>query len=47
MTQAQGGHDARRWLEIFNKVKDEMPIAFKELERDFRSLLGEKSEQGH
>ena len=47
MTQAQGGHDARRRLEIFNKVKDEMPIALKELERDFRTLLGEKSEQGH
>lgn len=47
MTHAQGGHDARRWLEIFNKVKDEMPIALKELEHEFRALLGDKSEQGH
>jgi hypothetical protein len=47
MPLAQGGHDTKRWLEIFNKVKDEMPIALKELERDFRMLLGDKSEQGH
>lgn len=45
MTQAQGGHDTNRWLQIFNEVKDEMPVALKELERDFRSLLGDKSEQ--
>lgn len=44
MVQAQGGHDAKRWLEILNKVKDEMPTALKELERDFRMLLGDKSE---
>lgn len=47
MSQAHGHYDARRWLEIFNQVKDEMPLALKELERDFRTLLGDNSEQEH
>ncbi len=45
--QEQGGHAAKRWLEIFNQVKDDIPVALKELERDFRALLGDKGEQGH
>jgi hypothetical protein len=45
ITQKQGGHDTNLWLEIFKQVKDEMPMALKELERDFRALLGDKGEQ--
>jgi hypothetical protein len=47
MTQNQGGHDVHKWYEIFQHVKDEMPVALKELERDFRLLLGDRSEQCH
>ena len=46
-TEKQGGHDAKRWLEIFQQVKDEMPIALKELERDLRAMLGDRGEQSH
>ncbi len=47
VTQKQGEHDIRRWLKIFNQVKNEMPVALKELERDFRLLMGDKGEQCH
>lgn len=47
MTQKTGTGDARKWLSIFEKVRDEMPVALKELACDFRTLLGDKSEQGH
>lgn len=46
-TQKQGGHDVERWHEIFQQVKDEMPVTLKGLERDFRLLLGDKGEQCH
>ena len=45
VTQQQGGQDATRWLEIFKQVREEIPVALKELEHEFRSLLGDKSEQ--
>lgn len=47
MHQPQGTHDARQWLDIFKKVKEEMPVALQDLEREFRSLLGDNSEQSH
>lgn len=45
--QEKGSHDTRAWLEIFKKVRDQMPKALGELERDFRALLGDHSEQSH
>lgn len=32
---------------VLKKVRDEMPMALGDLEREFRSLLGDNSGQGH
>ena len=45
--QDRGGHDTKRWLEIFKKVKEDMPVALDDLAREFRGLLGDNSEQSH
>ena len=47
MQHPHEGTSTEKWMEIFKKVRDEMPVALKELERDFRGLLGDKGEQGH
>ena len=32
------------WIKLFNRVNDEIPIALKELESEFRKLLGDENE---
>lgn len=42
----QGAGDANKWNEIFTKMNGEMQDALKELENEFRKLLGDESPQG-
>ena len=39
----QGANDANKWDDIFEKMNGEMQDTFKELEDDFRRLLGDES----
>ncbi len=39
----QGGGDARKWNEIFERMRGEMKLALGELENEFRKLLGDES----
>jgi hypothetical protein len=43
MKTADQGDSLKVWLEICNRVKDEMPVALGELEEEFRKLLGDES----
>jgi hypothetical protein len=43
MVQAAKGDSVKKWMEIFEHVKDEMPVALSELEDEFRKLLGDES----
>lgn len=42
--RSKGIDTTRNWIEIFNRVNDEIPVALKELESEFRKLLGDESE---
>ncbi|MGA4606693.1 hypothetical protein [Pseudoalteromonas maricaloris] len=39
----QGGGDAMKWNEIFERMRGEMKLALGELENEFRKLLGDES----
>lgn len=41
---SKGTDTTDKWIEIFNRVNDEIPVALKELESEFRKLLGDESE---
>lgn len=43
MVQATKGDGVTKWMEIFEHVKEEMPVALSELEDEFRKLLGDES----
>ena len=42
--RSKGTDTTSNWIEVFNRVNDEIPIALKELESEFRKLLGDESE---
>lgn len=42
--RSKGADKTANWIELFNRVNDEMPAALKELESEFRKLLGDESE---
>ena len=43
MRERRGGDGIEKWLEIFNHLNGEIKVALRELEDEFRKLMGDES----